>query len=80
MLLSKLCNQQNFPFKTLKKSVNTTLDKHAPLKESYVRANQSSFMNKKLSKEIRKRSHLTSKFLNTKSDCMFLSCHVRVSE
>ena len=31
LLLSKLCNQQNVPFKILKESVNITLDKHAPL-------------------------------------------------
>ena len=45
-----------------------TLDKHAPLKKRYVRANQSPFMNKKLSKEIMKKSRLRNKFLNTKSD------------
>ena len=68
LLLSKLCHQQNVPFKILKESVNITLDKHAPLKQRYVRANQSPFMNKKLSKEIMKRSRLRNKFLNTKSD------------
>ena len=68
LLLSKLCNQQNVPFKILKESVNITLHKHAPLKKRYVRANQSHFMNKKLSKEIMKRSRLRKKFLNTKSD------------
>ena len=68
LLLSKLCDQQNVPFKILKESVNITLDKHAPLKKRYVRANQSPFMNKKLSKEIMKRSRLRNKFLNTKSD------------
>ena len=52
LLLSKLCNQQNLPFNILKESVNITLDKHAPSKKRYVRANQSPFMNKKLSKEI----------------------------
>ena len=56
LLLSKLCNQQNVAFRILKESVNITLDKHAP------------FMNKKLSKEIMKRSRLRNKFLNTKSD------------
>ena len=50
LLLSKLCDQQNVPFKILKESVNITLGKHVPLKKRYVRANQSSFMNKKLSK------------------------------
>ena len=67
LLLSKLCNQQNVPFKILKESVNITLDKHILLKKRYVRANQSPFMNKKLSKEIMKRSRLRNKFLNTKS-------------
>ena len=52
LLLSKLCDQQNLPFKILKELVNITLDKHAPSKKRYVRANQSPFMNKKLSKEI----------------------------
>ena len=52
----------------MKESVNTTLDKHAPLKKRYVRANQSPFMNKKLSKEIVKGSRLRNTFLNTKSD------------
>ena len=66
--LSKLCDQQNVSFKVLKESMNITLDKHAPLKKRYVRANQSPFMNKKLSKEIMKRSRLRNKFLNTKSD------------
>ena len=42
--------------------------KHVPLKKRYVRTNHSPFMNKKLSKEIMKRSHVRNKFLNTKSD------------
>ena len=36
LLLSKLCNQQNVPFKILKESLSITLDKHAPLKKRYV--------------------------------------------
>ena len=68
LLLLKLCDQQNVPFKILKESVNITLDKHTPLKKRYVRANQSPFMNKKLSTEIMKRSRLRKKFLNTKND------------
>ena len=59
---------KNVPFKILKESVNITLDKHAPLKKRNVRANQSPFINKKLSKEIMKRLRLSKKFLNTKSD------------
>ena len=67
LLLSKLCNQQNVPFKVLKESLNFTFDKHAPLKKRYVRANQSYFINKTSSKEIMTRSCLRNKFLNTKS-------------
>ena len=68
LLLSNLCDQQNVLLKILKESVNTSLDKYAPLKNIYVSANQSPFMNKKLSKKIMKRSHLRNKFLNTRSD------------
>ena len=68
LILPKPCDQQNVPFKILKESVNKTLDNHAPLKKRYVRANQCPFMNKTLSKEIMKRSHLRNNFLNTKSD------------
>ena len=68
LLLSKLCDQQNVPFKILKESMNITLDKHAPLKKRYITANQSPLMNKTLSKEIMKSSRLRNKFLNTKND------------
>ena len=37
-------------------------------KKQYVRANQAPFMNKKINKEIMRRSRLRNKFLNTKSD------------
>ena len=52
LLLSKLCDQQIFPFKILEESVNITLAKHPLLKKRYVRVNPSPLMNKKLSKEI----------------------------
>ena len=61
-MLLKLCIQQNVLLKILNKSVNTILDKHAPLKKRYVRDSQSPFMNKKLIKEIMKRSRLRNKF------------------
>ena len=66
--MSKLCNQQNVPFKILKESLNITPEKHAPLKKRYVRANQFPFKNKKMIKEIMKTSSLRNKFLNTTSD------------
>ena len=58
----------NISFQALRESVNITLEKHAPSKARYTRANQAPYMNKKLSKEIMKRSRLRNKFLNTKSD------------
>ena len=48
--------------------MNIILEKHAPTKKKYVRANQGPFITKTLSKEIMKRSRLRNKFLNTKSD------------
>ena len=61
LLFSKLCNQQNVPFKILKESVNITIDKHAPLKKRSVRANESPFINKKLNKQTMKRSRTLEK-------------------
>ena len=63
--MPKLHSEQNVPFKMV--SVNITLNKHKLLKKRYIRANQYPFVNKKLSKEIMKRAHLRSKFLNTES-------------
>ena len=44
-----------------------TLNKHAPLKHKYVRANQAPYMNKNLHKAVMNRSRLRNKFLKTKS-------------
>ena len=57
----------NISFQALTESVNITLEKHAPSKARYNRADQAPYMNKKLSKEIMRRSRLRSKFLSTKS-------------
>ena len=67
-LLSKSFNEGTIPFQAVRDSVSGTLEKHSPSKARYTRANQAPYMNKKLSKEIMKRSRLRSKFLNTKSD------------
>ena len=66
--LTKSFNEEAIPFHVLRESVNVTLEKHAPTKKQYARPNQASYMNKKLSKEIMKRSRLRNKFLNTRSD------------
>ena len=44
------------------------IQRHAPIKQRYVRPNQALFINKKIYKEIVKRSRLRNKFLNIKSD------------
>ena len=66
--LAKFEHFNNIPSNLLKEAVNTILEKHAPTKKKYVRANQAAFITKTLSKEIIKRLRLRNKFLNTKSD------------
>ena len=58
----------NIPSNLFKATANKILEKHAPTKKKYARANQAPFITKTLSKKIMKRSHLRNKFLNTKSD------------
>lgn len=50
------------------KNVNVSLKKHTPLKKRYVRSNQAPFVNKTITKEIKKQPHLRNKFLNIKSE------------
>ena len=45
----------------------SVLNKHAPIKYKYIRANNSSYMTKSLRKEIMLRSRLSKKFLKTKT-------------
>ena len=66
--LTKFEHFDNIPSNLFKETVNTILEKHAPTKKKYVRANQAPFISKTLSKEIMKISRLRNKFLNTKSD------------
>ena len=66
--LTKFEYFDNISSNLFKETVNTILEKHAPTKKKYVRANQAPFITKTLSKEIMKRSRLRNKFLNTKSD------------
>ena len=55
-------------FDRLKTALDEAIQRHAPIKKRYVPANQAPFINKKINKEIMKRSRLRNKFLNTKSD------------
>ena len=55
-------------FDSFKNIVDKTLEKDAPMKKRLVRANQAPFINKKISKEIMKRSRLRNNFFHSKSD------------
>ena len=53
-------------FDLFKAVLNEAIQRYAPTKQRYDRANQASFINKTINKEIMKRSRLRNKFLNTK--------------
>ena len=54
-----------------KTTLDDAIQRHAPIKKRYVPVNQVPFINKKINKEIMKRSRLRNKFLNTKSDIIY---------
>ena len=51
-----------------KTALDEVIQRHAPMKQRYVRSNQTSFIKKKINKEIMKRSWLRTNLLNTKVD------------
>ena len=55
-------------FKDLQYTLQRILDKHAPLKKRYVRANKQNFMDKELNQAIIIRSKLRNKYLKSKSE------------
>ena len=55
-------------FKDLQYTLQRALDKHAPLKKRYVRANQQNSMDKELNQAIMVRSKLRNKYLKSKSE------------
>ena len=55
-------------FKDLQYTLQRILDKHAPLKKRYVRANQQNFMDKELNQAIIITSKLRNKYLKSKSE------------
>ena len=66
--ISQVTSENNdLEFDIFKAVLNQAIQKHAPIKQRYVRANQAPFVNRTINKEIMKRSRLN-KFLNTKSD------------
>ena len=56
-------------------TIDNILQKDAPVKEKYVRANQASFMNSKILKEVIRRTHLRSKFIDYKTDADRIACN-----
>ena len=65
--LSK-CDIYNIEYEQFSNTFSDILDKHAPKKSKYIRANQGAFMTKELRKAIMKRSRLRNKFLKEKSE------------
>ena len=55
-LESVLLSFSQISFGTFKRTVDNILQKHAPIKNRYVRANQVSFINSKIHKEIMRRT------------------------
>ena len=67
-LESALARFSQIPFGTFKSTVNNLLQKHAPIKKRYVRADQASFINSKMHKEVMRRTRLRNKFIDSKTD------------
>ena len=57
-LESALARFSQISFGTFKSTVDYILQKHAPIKKRYVRANQASFINSKIHKEVMRRTRL----------------------
>ena len=65
-LESTLPSLSQISFETFKSTVDNILRKHAPLKKRYVWANQASFINSKIHKEIKRRTRLRNRFIDSK--------------
>ena len=74
-LESALSSFSQMSFGTFKSTVDKILQKHAPIKKRYVRANQASFINSKIHKEIMRRTRLRNKFINFKTDADRIVCN-----
>ena len=61
-------------YKNFKDTIIDSLNKHAPLKRKYLRANHSNFITKELSKAIMQRSKLRNLYLKVRSDENRIRC------
>ena len=67
-IIQMTSERNNLEFDRFKTALDKAIQRRAPIKKRYVRANQAPFINKKINKEIMNRSRLRNKVLNTKSD------------
>ena len=67
-LESALARFSQISFGTFKTTVGNIIQKHAPIKKTYVRANQASFINSKIRKEVMRRTLLRNEFIDSKTD------------
>ena len=67
-ILREYSQNETLEYELFRRKVDYVLEKHAPIKKRYVRANQAPFIDKTINKHIMKRSRLRNKFLNSKSD------------
>ena len=63
MLINNTYNNNNINYNLFESIFMLLLNKHAPIREKYVRANNAPFMNKILSKAVMNRSRLRNRFL-----------------
>ena len=67
-LESTLLSFSQILFGTFKSIVDNILQKHAPIKNRYVRANQASLRSSKMHKEIVRKTRLRNKFIDSKTE------------
>ena len=56
------CNDPNVNEKSITENFLETIDKHAPLKKTFIRGNQTPFINSDFQKAIRTRTRLSNKY------------------
>ena len=67
VISKKIEENMSMDFEAFKCTIVDTLDKYAPLKKKYLRANHSNFVTEELSKAIMNRSRLRNQFLKNRS-------------
>ena len=67
-IIQMTSENSDLEFDQFKAVLVEAIQRYAPIKKHYVRANEAPFINKKINKEIMQRSRLRNQFLNKKSD------------